>query len=196
MRYGSLTVFSGPMFADKTNSLVKEILFRTYFSGKDSSRAAIYKIGFDTRYDNGCIVSHDGLRVKARTIQSAGEIRAEGADWVFFDEIQFFTPPHFDGDIIDRIRELRAEGVDVFCAGLDMDFLGRAFEITALLMAEATKVERLRARCSVCGAPATHTARIDKGERRVELGSSETYSPMCMTHWFSDLKSGISGGRN
>lgn len=187
MHYGELTVFAGPMFANKTNSLVKEILFRTYFGSPDS--AAVFKPGFDTRFEEESIASHDGLRVQARVVRSAKDIVAGDLRWAFFDEVQFFTEPNFEGNLIENIRDLRRAGVDVYCAGLDMDYLGRAFEVTALLMAEATKVEKLRAECAICGAPATHTARVNvKSRQRFELGSNETYSPMCASHWIEDLE--------
>jgi thymidine kinase len=184
MPYGDLTLFTGPMFANKTNGLIKEILYRTYFDS--SERTAVYKADFDSRYEQGCVISHDGFKVDAAAIRSAEEIQTSDVKWVFFDEVQFFTNPNFEGDLVGKIRTLRENGASVFCAGLDMDYLGRAFEITALLMAEATRVEKLTALCSVCGGPATHTARINPASPRFVLGSDETYSPVCARHWFSD----------
>ena len=184
MPYGELTLLTGPMFAEKTNTLVKEILFRTYFG--DSERSAVYKADFDSRYEHECVVSHDGMKVDATIIRHADQIETSGLKWAFFDEVQFFTTPNFDGDIVDRIPALRENGTHVFCAGLNMDYMGRAFEVTASLMAEATKIERLTASCSVCAGPATHTARIEPLFNRFALGSGETYSPMCARHWFED----------
>lgn len=187
MNYGNLTVYVGPMFAGKTNELVREILFRTYFGGP--ARASIYKISFDDRCKDECLMSHDGLRAEAKTITASSEIITDAAGWAFFDEVQFFTEPNFSGEFIQSIRTLRENGVDVFCAGLDMDYLGRAFEVTSLLMAEASSIIRLTADCEHCAAPATHTARCDPDPDRFVLGASETYSPMCAEHWFTDLKS-------
>jgi len=186
MRYGELTVYTGPMFAEKTNTLVKEILFRTYFD--DPGKTSIYKPFFDNRYSDGEVISHDGLKVQATLLKCASEISTNGIRWAFFDEVQFFTAPNFNGDLVESIRKLRRAGIDVFCSGLDMDYLGRAFEVTALLMAEADRVEKLRAECEICGAPATHTARVDVDRQaRFEVGSQETYSPMCAAHWSADL---------
>jgi thymidine kinase len=187
MRYGELTVYTGPMFAEKTNTLVKEILFRTYFNSPD--KTVVYKPFFDNRYARDHVISHDGLKVQANIISSVDQIDAEGARWAFFDEVQFFTAPNFSGDLVETIRKLRRSGVDVYCAGLDMDYMGRAFEVTALLMAEAERVEKLKADCGICGSPATHTSRvhIDRPDR-FELGSQETYSPMCAVHWAADLE--------
>lgn len=187
MHYGELTMFVGPMFAEKTNSLIKEILYRTYFDTQE--RAAVYAPSFDRRYDADDITSHTGLRVQATRVSSVSEIVSTGFRWIFLDEVQFFAPPQFDGNLIDRIRQIRSEGCDVFCAGLDMDYLGRGFEVTAQLMAEASSLHRLTARCQCCGGPATHSARLASSRRRFEIGAAESYAPMCAFHWFRDRES-------
>ena len=192
MHYGELTLFVGPMFAEKTNSLIKEILYRTYFSEEEP--AAVYAPSFDQRYGGCDITSHTGLRVQATRVSSVRDVHSTGFRWIFFDEVQFFTPPHFEGNLIDRIRQIRAEGCDVFCAGLDMDYLGRGFEVTGQLMAEASSLHRLTARCQCCGAPATHTARLAPGRRRFEIGAAESYAPMCAFHWFRDREARVDRG--
>lgn len=188
MPYGSLTAITGPMFAGKTNDLVKEILYRSYFSDEERRRCGVFKLRVDARYSETCIVSHDGARVEARLISRSDEIDPTGLAVAFFDEIQFFTPPYFSGDILDTVRDLREKGVDVFCAGLDTDYLGRAFEITAALMAEASEIRRHAALCDVCGAPATRTARIEMTSRRFVPGAGESYRPMCLAHWHEDMR--------
>ena len=69
------------------------------------------------------------------------------------------------------------------CAGLDMDYMGRAFETTAFVMAEASAIHRLTACCVVCGGPATHTSRVGMDSPRFVPGAAESYSPMCRAHW-------------
>ncbi len=49
MRYGDLTVYTGPMFAEKTNSLIKEILFRTYFESPHHTRYSSWDLMTDMR---------------------------------------------------------------------------------------------------------------------------------------------------
>lgn len=185
MRFGNLTVYTGPMFSGKTNNLIREILFQSYFSSDTPRHLSVYKLAFDVRYASSQIVSHDGRTVDATVIDSGEGLEYDGVDLVFFDEIQFFVEPYFHGNILDIVRQYRMNGVDVFCAGLDLDFMGRAFEITASLMAEASEVHRGKARCSVCGGEATMTSRMDLGSARFELGV-EKYSPMCLRHWHED----------
>lgn len=185
MQYGQLTVFTGPMFAGKTEALVKEIIYHSYFAPQEAETLGIFRLEADRRFADDGIVSHDGATVRAETITGSAPIRARFPRLrrAFFDEVQFFTAPFFEGDFLDVVREMRLQGIDVFCAGLDMDYLGRAFEITGALMAEASDIRRLSASCSCCCAPATHTARLDEGFERFELGAGESYAPMCQKHW-------------
>ena len=37
MSHGTLTLYTGPMFAGKTSALVRDILYQTYFSGPHMS---------------------------------------------------------------------------------------------------------------------------------------------------------------
>lgn len=189
MKYGSLTLVAGPMFAGKTNDLIKEILFRSYFSETERRSIRVFKLALDNRYDRDCIVSHDRAGVEAVCVSGADDIDSNGADFVFIDEIQFFMKPYFSGDMLDVVRTMRAEGADVFCSGLDVDYLGRAFEITASLMAEASEVRRLHASCDICGAPATRTSRLGISSRRFVPGTDDVYRPMCIDHWYQDLAS-------
>lgn len=188
MRYGNLTAITGPMFAGKTNELIKEILYRTYFSTRERQLVGVFKLSVDNRYSEDCIASHDGARVDATVVDACKDIRYEGLKYVFIDETQFFTAPHFTGDLLDIVREMRSRGLDVFCSGLDTDYMGRAFEIMAAIMAEASEIRRLKADCDVCAAPATRTARIEISSQRFIPGASESYRPMCLDHWHDDMR--------
>jgi thymidine kinase len=184
MPYGKLTVVVGPMFAGKTEEIVKEVLYRSHFSGPDKGRIGVFKHAIDTRYSDQEIVSHDGAAIRATRVSGIADLVDTDLDFAFFDEVQFFNGPNFDGDILDVIRAMRGSGTDVLCAGLDMDYMGRAFEVTASLMAEATEIRRMTAICEICGAPATHTMRHDSISERILLGSGDSYSAACVNHWF------------
>jgi thymidine kinase len=186
MAYGKLHVFVGPMFAGKTEGLVKEVLFMTYFQDQvveHDRQVGIFKTSLDTRFDDAHIVSHNGATLAARSVRSSSDIDIASLSAAFFDEVQFFSKPHFDGDLIGIVRELRARGIDVYCAGLDMDYLGHAFEVTSVLMAEASDLHRMTAICTTCGAPATHTTSMEITAERILLGARDTYAPMCSAHW-------------
>lgn len=186
MAYGRLEMHVGPMFAGKTRSLIKEVLWQTYFHdlpGRQGRPVAIFKPEFDDRYADEAIVSHCGEAIQARSIGSWPEDLDERYGMVFFDEVQFFTEPNFEGDFVNCVRRLRGRGTHVYCSGLDMDFRGHGFEVTAMLMAEATTINRLTAICDLCHAPATMTGKKSDDGGRMELGAADLYVPLCLTHW-------------
>lgn len=191
MEYGQLHVFVGPMFAGKTESLIEKILFKSYFANPNNQEIGVFKPKFDNRFSDEDIISHDGATVHAKAITGVNEIPSEDLKYAFFDEVQFFGAPFFDGDFMDLVRDLRMRGVDVYCAGLDMDYLGRAFEVSASLITEASSLHRLTARCAHCGGPATHTIRNEMTAERIMLGTHGSYSPMCAQHWFEAKRASV-----
>lgn len=182
MAYGSLKVICGPMFGGKTTTLLRDILWARNGEEKDT---LVVKPAFDNRYAETRIVTHDGLSVNCHSIKewSTVERKADFAEIVFFDEVQFFEEPNFDGDIIDIIKNLLRDGKSVVCNGLDMDVFGNPFSITASLLGMADEAMKLTSVCSVCGRTATKTFRTTDGAKKVELGSTDIYEPRCNTHW-------------
>jgi thymidine kinase len=180
--YGHLTVICGPMFASKTTELLKRILWAR--NGQHKA-VLVIKPAFDNRYSATKIVSHDGLSVDAKAITKWEDIDilASDAEMVCIDEVQFFTDPHFKDDIVDKIRDLLIVGTDVVVTGLDMDWQGQPFPITATLSAMADTILKFTANCTTCGqaAPKTHK-KVPNGES-VELGASDLYEARCNTHW-------------
>ena len=182
MSYGRLKVTCGPMFAGKSEALIRDILFASYFD-QDGDKVGVFKPAFDTRYKKDEIVTHNGKSVRAIPLKSPDQSLVGELKEIFFDEVQFFAQPQFEGDFLEYVRALRAAGTNVHCAGLDMDFQGNSFEITGALMAESTEVNRISGICSRCGAPSTRTGRIAGSGPRVELGTSDKYEPLCISHW-------------
>jgi len=184
--YGTLTVICGPMYSAKTKSILKRILWARSGLEKD---VLVVKPSFDKRYSETRIVSHDGLSVNCQAITSWDEVsrKADFADIIFIDELQFFEEPRFDGNIIDIVIGLLKAGKDVVANGLDLDVAGRPFRVTALMMAMADEVEKLRSNCSICGQPATKTFKLEEtaadGENVIALGSVGVYEPRCNGHW-------------
>ena len=101
-------------------------------------------------------------------------------DVVCIDEIQFFNE-----DIINICETLANRGIRVIVAGLDTDFKGDPFPITANLLARAEEVTKLTAICAKCGREATRTQRLVNGEPAssdgpiVLVGATESYEPRC-----------------
>lgn len=180
--YGHLTVVCGPMYASKTTELLKRVLWARNGLERD---VLVVKPAFDKRYSDTRIVTHDGLSVNAQSITEWSEVRrkAEFADVIFLDELQFFEGDRFEGDIIEIVKNLLTDGKTIVANGLDTDIKGDPFRITALLMAMADEVVKLKANCSVCGQHATKSYKLHQNGETVELGSTGLYEPRCNQHW-------------
>lgn len=177
MAYGKLTVICGPMFAGKTTETLKRVLWAKNGQGRS---VRVLKPTFDDRYAEAEIVSHDGLRTPAESISVLPVVL--DADLVVLDEIQFF-PSYVQGDLYAWVQDQLGRGVEVIAAGLDMDWQGKPFEGTSLLMGMADEVIKLNAHCTVCGRPARKTFKLHQGGDSVELGASDKYEARCNGHW-------------
>lgn len=178
-RPGWIEVVCGPMFAGKSEELIRRIKRLEYAKKK----TIVFKPAIDTRYSNDEVVSHSNLKTKSIAVRHAKEI-LDYIDSTTFaiavDEVQFL-----DKEIIDISQKLALKGIRVILAGLDTDFRGEPFSITASLMTIAEDVTKLTAICVVCGAPATKTQRILNGKPAayhdpiIKVGASEAYEPRC-----------------
>lgn len=177
---GWIEVITGPMFAGKSEELIRRIRRLEYAKKK----VVVFKPKIDDRYSVNDVVSHEQKHAKAVCVSSSKEIKAylEGKkfDAIAIDEAQFL-----DEGLLGLCDSLADEGVRVIVAGLDMDFRGQPFPIMASLLAKAEFVSKLTAICVVCGAPATMTQRIVNGvpsrydEPTVKVGAGDSYEPRC-----------------
>ena len=182
--YGHLSVVVGPMFAGKSTELLKRILWAKNGRGQ---RVKVYKPAFDQRYSQIEIMTHGGLASQAEAIVTwqgqMAAIDAEQIQVVFLDEIQFFEAPNFSDDIVEIVTQLLQKGVDVVVSGLDMDWRGAPFPISASLSAMSDEVLKLRGICSVCGRPSTRSFKKTGEGEQVELGGADKYESRCTHHW-------------
>lgn len=178
--YGKLTTICGPMYASKSTEILKRVLWAKNGLERD---VHVFKIAFDNRYSETEIVNHDGLRATAKSISSIEDIPNEQNTIVFFDEIQFFNSDNFDGDVVQWIKNMLNNNIEVVVAGLDMDWKGAAFPITGTLLAMSDEVIKSTANCTVCGRPAHKTYKKSQAGGSVELGAGNEYEARCNTHW-------------
>lgn len=176
---GWIEVITGPMFAGKSEELIRRLRRLDYAKKK----YLVFKPQIDNRYSQTDVVSHIKNKVKAIPIKDVNDILhydVSKVNAVAIDEVQFFS--------IDAVRvadTLANQGIRVICAGLDMDFRGEPFPVVANLMAKAEDITKLTAICVKCGAPATMTQRIVNGipasydEPIVVVGAAESYEPRC-----------------
>jgi thymidine kinase len=184
-----LTVIAGPMFAGKTTALIERV---RAIAGLGVGAFVIIKPAMDTRYAHDAIVSHDGVSWTATPVANAKRVReivtraamnAGEPVHVFCDEVQFLDAPRFCGRFHEVVHTLVCEEHPVTCAGLDLDYRGLPFDVTARLLAMADDVVKLKARCVVTGAAAAKTYKKRASGERVELGSGDIYEPRCNGAW-------------
>ena len=171
-RHGRIEVVCGSMFSGKTEELIRRMR-RAKFARQ---KVEIFKPAMDTRYSEDDVVSHDRHSIKSTPIESSAEILqlSSDIDVVGIDEAQFL-----DNGIVDVCNTLANRGVRVIVAGLDMDYKGVPFGPIPALCAIADEVAKVHAICVKCGALAYVSHRIVDNDRRVLLGETGEYEPLC-----------------
>ena len=201
---GKLTVILGCMFAQKTTELLRYI--RRYRSIGQS--VLVINSHHDVRYGTGKIISHDHDNYEEALITESmseldEEIRSGAYDVIAIDEGQFFP------DLYDYVSRWADEcPVHIIVAGLDGTFQRTPFGHMLCLIPHAEEVLRLSALCIRCGdgTKAIYSKRIvtdqgqgeeerqkatetevhitvEKVETVVQVGSSESYQPVCRRHY-------------
>lgn len=185
----TLTVIAGPMFAGKTSALIRHV---RQALEEGSRPVVILKPAMDVRYGEAAIVTHDGVAHPALPVAGERELfaavaeaaaRGEGPVHVFVDEVQFLEAPHFAGSFHESVHALLVAGHDVTCGGLDCDWRGMPFDVSARLLAMADRIEKLTARCNVTGLPAAKTYKKTADAARIALGAGDTYEPRANCAW-------------
>lgn len=179
---GSIEVICGPMFAGKTEEIIRRVR-RLHYAKKN---VLVFKPKIDNRYAEDYIVSHNKSATEAINVEKARDILSlvqPLTHAVVIDEAQFF-----DFDIIHVVNELADAGKRVIIGGLDNDFRGEPFGPMPFLLALAESVTKLTAICVVSGEPATRTQRLINGKPAsyddpiVLIGASESYEPRSRQH--------------
>ena len=177
---GWIEVICGPMFAGKTEELIRRIKRMDYAK----KNYLVFKPKIDNRYSTTEVVSHNKKAVKAINISHGRDIKRHlkpNTQAIVIDEAQFF-----DESLLKYVVELANEGYRVICAGLDTDFRGEPFGVMGPLLAVATQVTKLTAICSVCGEEATRTQRIIDGQPAfyddpvILVGANDSYEARCI----------------
>lgn len=175
---GSLTVFTGGMFAEKSTALIREGK-RHIIAGRN---VVILKPEIDNRYSEDAVVTHDGVVHKAVTIGTSTEMTTKqylqiiDSDVVCIDEIQFFNEK-----VLRMVDALIYKGKQVYVAGLDMDRFGKPFGIMPHLMARAEHVKKFHAVCQYCGDDAWVTLGTEETKDAGQVVVTSEFVPACRT---------------
>lgn len=171
-RPGRIEVVCGSMFSGKTEELIRRMK-RAEFARQ---KVEIFKPAIDTRYSEEDVVSHDQHSIPSTPIDSSSSILllSSDIDVVGIDEAQFL-----DDRLPEVCNELANRGVRVIVAGLDMDFKGVPFGPMPALCAIADEVTKVHAICVRCGNLAYVSHRLVDNDKRVLLGETNEYEPLC-----------------
>ena len=170
---GWIEVICGSMFSGKSEELIRR-LRRAEIARQN---VQVFKPRIDDRFDDDHIVSHSRQRLPSQRVTTSEELYAavkHDTRVVGIDEAQFY-----DEGLIEVCQRLAAEGRRVIVAGLDQDYLGRAFEPIPQLLALAEYITKTLAICVKCGAPANHSQRLIASEERVVVGAGDVYEARC-----------------
>jgi len=160
MSKGRLEVICGPMASSKS----EELIWRLRRAQIAKQRVVAFRAIISERNRKGHISSRGTGNFDAIDVLSVGDIIAAGreAQVIGIDEIQFFDD--VKEELFEAVNRLMTYCCRVIISGLDMDFLGKPFDITAYLMAMADHVEKRTAICTRCGQEAVLTQRLISGE--------------------------------
>lgn len=179
---GRIEAICGCMFSGKTEELIR----RLHHVEIARQKLAAFTPRRDTRYDTANLVSHNGVRIQAYTIDSVCDIRQhleKDVQVIAIDELHFLDDaPEL---ILDTCQQLADSGYRVIVAGLDQDFRAQPFAPMAQLLSVAEQADKLYAICVRCGAYATRSQRLIDGmpapadAPTIAVGGLELYEARC-----------------
>lgn len=181
-----ITIFIGPMFSGKTQSLISS-LNKLKYTGTSS---ICVKYPSDIRYskDKDSIVNFDSHSFSCKVITTDNISGSMDAllenDNIVIDEGQFFV------DLVDSVIALNRQGKNIIIGYLNLDFQGKPFPNNAILL-HADRVVKLSSVCVECKGEANYShlkkhsslerqRQVSFAEDRIMIGSNELYEPRCI----------------
>ncbi len=181
-RGGFITVITGPMFAGKTEELMR-MMRRWQIARK---QVVVFKPQRDNRYSQDQIVTHNGEKINAVVVGQAKDLltylqqeQYRDVEIIGVDEVQFFDVL----ELLPVVKDLANQGKKVVMAALDLAASGQPFPGMAELLVEADVIKKLHAICSVCGSLASRTHRLGGSKELIEVGGADKYQALCRACW-------------
>jgi len=173
---GYLGLFTGCMYSGKTTMLID--IYNDYRE-KNVKVCVINYIG-DDRYHDELMSSHDKKMIPCHKVKSVYDVFSKNPDILKTIDVYLINEGQFFEDLYDIVKLLvMIHGKTVFVVGLDGDFSMNKFGQISDLIPLCDKYEKLYAKCSKCGNPASFTERITNDTTQVLIGSSDIYTPVC-----------------
>jgi thymidine kinase len=168
-----LVVYTGPMFAGKTKSLIR--LAMAY----RPSEVVAYAPARADRHKNERIKAHSGESIDSFgvTVRSEFDPSVIGKLYVF-DEYSLFEQDQYK-NVQFLMNRNENVGATILIAGLDRDSFDNPFESMARVMCLATSIKKLDGSCCMCSEASTMSYRKSTNTERVLVGGADDYAPMC-----------------
>ena len=153
---GRVEVVCGPMFAGKTEELLRRVRRATDRRSAGRGVRACARHAAGRRSAGLARRAERCRRLRSASAEDIEPAVPDDTDVVAIDEAQFFGP-----GLVPVVGRLADRGLVVIVAGLDVTFDGRPFEPLPSLMALAERVDKLTAICSLCGEEAVFHVRLN-----------------------------------
>lgn len=189
---GYLKVYCGPMFSDKSSSLVKDISQMSDIDEK--TRCLIINHSLDTRDVENGLSSHSslytGVSKNITVVQTAKilDIDVSDFDVIGIDEATFFD------DLPEAVQVLLSLDKYIIVSGIDSDFRGNKIGKISDILHMSDEFIKLRSYCAICLKEnkqsfrpnditrASFTSKINNSGGQIDIGGSEKYFPTCRFH--------------
>lgn len=180
---GNIKIILGPMFSGKSSEIIR--LINRYKILNKKILAINHEI--DNRYGENKIISHNKEKIDCINLKNLKPIMEtedyKNSEVIVIEEAQFFSDLYeFVVTSADKYHK------NIIVAGLDGDYQKKPFGDLLRLIPHAESVVKLHALCLKCndGTKAAFTKRIIDNDKKILVGSSENYQPVCRKHFLED----------
>lgn len=178
MRHPEFIIFTGPMFGSKTTRLMAVVDRFKY----QNRKVLAFKPMMDDRYNQADIVTHNGGKIAASTVQDAAEIFMHLAESDDNYDVVAVDEAFMISGIADVLIWLYQRGITVVVSSLDMSATCKPFEELQKILPWATQIEKCPAVCPVCSRDAYYTYKKNDDGVEIAVGGAELYEPRCFDH--------------
>jgi len=178
MRHPEFIIFTGPMFGSKTTRLMAVVDRFKY----QNRKVLAFKPMMDDRYNQADIVTHNGGKIAASTVQDAAEIFMHLAESDDNYDVVAVDEAFMISGIADVLIWLYQRGITVVVSSLDMSATCKPFEELQKILPWATQIEKCPAVCPVCSRDAYYTYKKNDDGVEIAVGGAELYKPRCFDH--------------
>jgi thymidine kinase len=178
-KYGQITLYMGPMKAQKTTSLIRDINIAKIRSKKNGMGILVIGNKKDVRFDKDAkaIVAHSGIKeTDCVKVNDLNNVETKAVSHVFIDEGQLFN------DLHECVLKMVRDGKNVTIAALDAYANQELWPEIAKLIPYVKNLVKLTAVCDDCGDDAVLTInKLGIKKALVKIGADDIYSSKCIS---------------